>query len=82
MNINVSEAKAHLGRYVEHASQGAHFIICGRNRPLAELRPLSSGAASGNPLKLGVLRGQFSVPSDLNLPLEDFERLYYGDKAE
>ena len=82
MNINVSEAKAHLGRYVESAAQGAHFIICGRNRPLAELRPLTGGAASGTPLRLGVLRGQFSVPPDFNLPLEDFERDYYGDKAE
>jgi prevent-host-death family protein len=35
--INLSEAKAHLGKYVKQAKKGKVFVICERNEPAAEL---------------------------------------------
>jgi prevent-host-death family protein len=79
MNVNVSEAKAHLGRYVSQAAKGKRFVICDRNRPVAELRGLSDNTPSAKPLKLGLLKGQFNVPVTFNDPLDDFEQAFYGE---
>ena len=79
--VNLSEAKAHLGRYVAEASAGKVFIVCERNEPVAELRPLSTLDAPGaaRPIKLGLLEGQFKVPDDFTAPLPNFEADFYGD---
>jgi len=79
VNINVSQAKAHLGQYVRQAARGKRFIICARNRPVAELRGLDMTSDTPAPLKLGVLKGQFSVPADFTQPLREWERTFYGE---
>ena len=38
--VNIADAKAKLSEYVEAVSKGEHVIICNRNRPVAELRPI------------------------------------------
>lgn len=80
MNLNVSQAKAHLGRYVSQAAKGKRFVICERNRPVAELRGLDAIEPQTKPLTLGLLKGCFSVPPDLNEPLACLcERCGYRD---
>ncbi len=79
MNLNVSQAKAHLGRYVSEAARGKRFILCARNRPVAELRGLATTSDTPVPLKLGVLKGRFTVPDDFNQPLREWERSFYGE---
>ncbi len=78
MNLNLAEAKAHLGRYVGRAAKGKRFVICARNRPLAELRGLPDADGAGKPLALGGLKGRFRVPGDFNAPLPDFEASFYA----
>ncbi len=80
MNVNLSEAKAHLGQYVEQAASGSHFLICARNRPMAELRPLTRPLDARKPLKMGLLKGKFAVPVDFNDRLDGFEKEFYGDR--
>jgi prevent-host-death family protein len=81
MTINMSEAKAHLGRYVAKASVGEVITICDRNRPLAELRPVRLSVAPRK-LKLGALKGKFSVPEDFNAALPEFEAAFYGSRKK
>src|SRR5438034_8920327 len=38
--VNIFEAKAKLSEYVEAAERGERVLICKRNRPVAELRPV------------------------------------------
>jgi prevent-host-death family protein len=38
--INISEAKTHLSRHLERVERGETIIICRRNVPIAEIRPL------------------------------------------
>lgn len=80
MTVNLSEAKAHLGRYVAKASAGEVITICERNKPLAELHPPRL-ALKPQKLKIGVLKGAFEVPDDFNAPLPGFEADFYGKPA-
>jgi prevent-host-death family protein len=73
--INIHEAKTHLSHYLEEARKGEKMLICKRNRPIAEIRPLVG--RSNNPRPIGLAKGTFSVPSSFfeELPeevLKDF----------
>ena len=41
LTINIHEAKTHLSRLVEEASQGKSFIIAKAGKPLVKVSPLS-----------------------------------------
>jgi prevent-host-death family protein len=75
--INLSEAKAHLGRYLQRVEKGETVIICERNKPIARLAPLAKDAP-GKTLRLGIWKGQFRVPKNFNAPVQEFERDFYG----
>lgn len=81
MTVNLSEAKAHLGRYVAKASVGEVITICERNRPMAELRPVRLSMAPRK-VKLGALKGKFGVPEDFNAALPEFEAAFYGTRQK
>jgi prevent-host-death family protein len=77
MSVNLSEAKAHLGRYLQRVGKGETIVICDRNKPVAQLAPLPENQP-GKTLKLGIWRGAFRVPKNFNAPLAEFERDFYG----
>ncbi len=78
LKVNLSEAKARLGHYIKRAQAGEIVTVCERNRPVAELGPLSSPPGPA-PLRLGVLAGQFEIPDDFDAPCGEFEADFYGD---
>lgn len=41
--ININEAKTHLSKYTRRVKAGETIILCERNRPIAEIRPISDG---------------------------------------
>lgn len=75
--INLSEAKAHLGRYLKAASSGERIVIAERNRPIVELVAIHTSKTKK--LKPGLLAGKFTVPDDFNSPLVEFESDFYGE---
>ena len=46
MDINVSELKAHLSRYLRKASRGARIVVRDRDEAIAEIGPAAPSAAS------------------------------------
>jgi antitoxin (DNA-binding transcriptional repressor) of toxin-antitoxin stability system len=38
--INIHDAKTHLSAYARRIRKGERFILCERNKPFAEIRPL------------------------------------------
>ena len=42
--VNVAEAKAKLSEYLDAVARGERVIICNRNKPVAELRPVEEAA--------------------------------------
>ncbi len=70
-SVNVHEAKTHLSRYLKMAQAGERVIICERNVPVAELRPL--GGMEQPEVRLGFLEGLANVDDEAFAPLTDEE---------
>jgi antitoxin (DNA-binding transcriptional repressor) of toxin-antitoxin stability system len=69
IRLNVHEAKTHLSRYLARLEQGETIVLCKRNVPIAELRPLPRSGAEPRPIGLGA--GRFVVPPEFFEPLPD-----------
>jgi len=72
--INIGQAKSRLSEYARRVKNGERFILCDRNKPFAELRPLQ--ADSQRPF--GLARGRIRLPENFNAPDPEIERLFEG----
>jgi antitoxin (DNA-binding transcriptional repressor) of toxin-antitoxin stability system len=78
IRLNIHEAKTHLSRFLSRLKPGQVIILCRRNIPIAEIRPLKSTRT--RPRRLGVAQGEFSVPPSFFEPLpEDLVRGFQGE---
>ena len=72
LRINIHEAKTQLSKYAKRVKAGETIWLCDRNKPFAEIRPLSpeviekEGKAKGRPM--GIDKGAFSLPDDWDSP--------------
>lgn len=64
--VNLYEAKAHLSALVDRVAEGESVLICRRNVPAAELRPVPKARRTRRPI--GLVPG-FSVPPSFFEPL-------------
>ena len=67
--LNVQEAKTQLSRYLARVEEVETIVLCRRNRPIAELRPLRVPRRSPRPI--GLDAGRFQVPATFFEPLPD-----------
>jgi prevent-host-death family protein len=67
LRVNVHEAKANLSRYLEAVERGETVVICNRNVPVAELRPLRRASKKRRPI--GLASREFAVPASFFEPL-------------
>lgn len=65
--VNTHEAKTHLSRILEEVEKGETVLVCRRNVPIAELRPLAPARGSDRPI--GLAAGRFHVPESFFEPL-------------
>ncbi|MEN6507546.1 MAG: type II toxin-antitoxin system prevent-host-death family antitoxin [Smithella sp.] len=77
--INIHEAKTHLSRLVEEASQGKSFIIAKAGKPMVIVSPISDEEQRGTQ-KLGFMTGEISVPDDFDSMGENEILLLFEDK--
>ena len=63
------EAKTHLSEYIAKLKAGDRIILCRRNRPVAEIRPIPEPASQPRPVGLG--KGLAEVPESFFDPLPD-----------
>lgn len=77
--VNIFEAKAKLSDLLDRAAAGERVLICKRNQPVAELRPVPAQRTAPRPI--GGARGAFSVPAAFFEPLdpEDIEAFEGAD---
>jgi prevent-host-death family protein len=61
IKLNIHEAKTHLSHYLEEVEQGETILLCKRNKPVAEIRPLPGHRHKKRPI--GLAKGKFSIPS-------------------
>ena len=64
--VNIAEAKARLSSLLDQAQSGEAIVICRRNIPVAELRPLSLERKA--PRRTGIDRGM-KIPDSFFKPL-------------
>lgn len=78
--VNMHEAKTHLSRLVEEAAAGQAFVICKAGKPMVRVTSLAqSDEAAPVHSRLGMLRGQFSVPDDFDrMGQEEIADLFEG----
>jgi antitoxin (DNA-binding transcriptional repressor) of toxin-antitoxin stability system len=77
IRLNIHEAKTHLSRYLQRLAKGETILLCKRNVPIAEIRPLPLERASERPI--GLAKGKLQVPPDFFEPLPpDVLEAFYG----
>lgn len=68
-SVNIHEARAHLSQYVAQVEAGETVIICRRNKPVAELKPIAPERKTPRPI--GLAKGQGKVLPAFPEPLDD-----------
>lgn len=77
IRLNIHEAKTHLSAYLAKLEEGETILLCKRNVPIAEIRPLPKKRKEPRPI--GLAKGTFVVPESFYEPLpEDLLDLFEG----
>lgn len=61
--INLHEAKARFSHYTKMVKAGETVILCDRNKPFAEIRPLADPSRPAAKRELGQMKGMCPVES-------------------
>ena len=69
IKLNIHEAKVQFSRCIAEVEAGETIVVCRRNEPVAEIRPLPSTPREPRPF--GLLAGQFEVPDSFFEPLPE-----------
>ena len=79
--VNMLQAKTNLSRLVESLEQGTEreFVIARNGRPAARLVPF--GQANAKQKRLGVAKGRFVVPDNIDTHNDEVEQLFHGGSA-
>ncbi len=79
-SINMLQAKTNLSRLVEAIEQGEEreIIIARNGRPAAKLVPVGTVPTER---RIGVAKGLFEVPDDIDAHNLDVARLFLGNAA-
>ena len=67
--VNIFEAKAKLSDLLDRAAGGERILICKRNQPVAELRPIAAPRQAPRPI--GKARDLLTVPGTFFDPLDE-----------
>jgi prevent-host-death family protein len=73
------EAKNNLSKLVEAVESGgeSEIIIARNGRPAARLVPLEQKKTG---MRIGVAKGLFTVPDNIDEDNEEIEKLFYGEE--
>jgi prevent-host-death family protein len=75
--VNIHEAKTHLSRLVEEATEGKEIVIAKAGKPRARLVPFTPAR---KPRTFGRLKGKIWISDDFDAPLPDEELRLWGMK--
>ena len=77
IQININEAKSRLSKYTKLVKAGETVILCERNKPFAEIRPLDR---RGNaPRVFGLSKGVFKLGPEFFEADAEIEKMFYGN---
>ncbi len=67
IRLNIHQAKTHLSKYLKELAKGETIILCKRNIPIAEIRPIRPRREHKRPI--GLAKGEFEVTPEFFEPL-------------
>ena len=76
IRLNIHEAKTHLSAHLKRLEKGETILLCKRNRPIAEIRPLPPERKKPRPI--GLDKSTFTVPPEFFEPLPGELLAYFG----
>ena len=78
--VNMLQAKSSLSRLVQAIEQGQEreIVIARNGRPAAKLVPLDVSPAKK---RIGIAKGKFTVPDDIDAHNAEVARLFMGTAA-
>ena len=80
VRLNIHEAKTHLSKYLQKMEKrGESIILCRRNVPIAEIRPLKRAALRKRPV--GLAKGKARILPGFWEPLPDWMLDAFEGKA-
>ena len=81
LQANIHEIKAHLSSYLEQVAKGKTVIVCKRNVPIAELKPVRQQPKHNRPIGLAGKRYPgFRIDDAFIEPLpDDIVAAYEGE---
>ena len=81
--VNMLEAKSSLSRLVEALERGEeHEIIIARNgHPAAKLVPMKTSGEEAARKRIGVAKGSFQVPANIDRYNDKIARLFPGKRS-
>jgi prevent-host-death family protein len=80
MKLNLHQIKAEFSKYIELVESGETVIVCKRNVPVAEIRPIAKKEKKQP--KLGWAEGAAKMPADFNQMSEDQLAQWEGDEND
>ena len=69
IKVNVHLAKTHLSEYLDCIAKGETIVLCKRNTPIAEIRPLPPTRQTKRPI--GLAKNKLKIPKSFFKPLPD-----------
>ncbi len=69
IKVNIHDCKTHLSEYLERLAKGETIILCKRNTPVAEIRPLPQARRAKRPI--GLARNKLKIPKSFFQPLPE-----------
>lgn len=78
IKVNIHEAKTHFSRYLAAVEAGETVVVCKRNVPIAEIKPVDVDRLGPRPV--GLARGLVHIPPEFFEPMDEEElRLWEGE---
>jgi prevent-host-death family protein len=78
---NINEIKTHLSKYLDKVAHGETVIVCKRNIPIAEIKPIKRILKKARPVGLARKRyPDFELTDECLEPLpDDVIETFYGE---
>lgn len=75
--VNIHEAKTHLSKLIEQATNGEKVVTAKAGKPMVRLAPIEPKPFKS---RIGFMKGQFVGPDDIKTPFqEEIEEMFYGN---
>ncbi len=71
ISLNIDEIQQNLSEFIKLIQEGNSLIITEADRPIAEIKPISTNPPQKERRPIGLCEGEFVVPDDFNAPLPE-----------